>query len=182
MNGIIGISQLGYELAVAAIQNNQIDILVNLNGYFGEHRTGVFARRCAPVQVNYLGFPGTLGADYMDYVIADQKVIPETHKEFYAEKIAYLPHCYQITDDALAPGGEMCRRSDFGLPQDAIVFCSFNQPPKLERVMFAAWMQSDGHRKSLLNCNYNKIGIGYDPGQVKPDYGNGSWVQDFGRS
>jgi uncharacterized protein YkwD len=48
--------------------------------------------------------------------------------------------------------------------------------------VFAAWMRSDGHRKNILNCNYNKIGIGYDPGQVKPDYGNGSWVQDFGRS
>ena len=98
VNGIIDIRQLGDELAVAVIKDNQIDILVNLNGYFGEHRMAVFARRPAPIQVNYLGFPGTLGADYIDYIIADQHVIPENHKEFYTEKVVYLPNCYQANE------------------------------------------------------------------------------------
>src|SRR5262249_5399082 len=75
LNGIIDISEISDDLAVEAIQKNQIDILVNLNGYFGEFRMGVFAQRCAPVQVNYLGFPGTLGADYIDYIVADRHVL-----------------------------------------------------------------------------------------------------------
>ena len=84
----------------------EIDILVNLNGYFGETRMGVFARRPAPIQVNYLGFPATLGAPYMDYIIADKIVIPESEQAFYDEKVVYLPGCYQANDDqgrAMAP-------------------------------------------------------------------------------
>ena len=79
---------------------------------------GVFARRCAPVQVNYLGFPGTLGADYMDYIVADQHVIPEAHQEFFTEKVVYMPDCYQANDNrkrsgpAISPArNSACRRT-----------------------------------------------------------------------
>src|SRR5262249_23355093 len=96
---MINIRQLDDAAALAAIRERQIDVLINLNGYFGEQRTHLFAARAAPVQVNYLGFPGTLGASYMDYIIADRRVIPENHKPFYNEKIVYLPNCYQANDD-----------------------------------------------------------------------------------
>ena len=95
---LVDISRLIDASAAAAIRENQIDILVNLNGYFGNHRTKVFARRAAPIQINYLGFPGTLGANYIDYIIADRYVIPDNHKAFYSEKIVYLPNSYQAND------------------------------------------------------------------------------------
>src|SRR5262249_54192374 len=141
VNGIIDISEISDDLATEAIQKNQIDILVNLNGYFGEFRMGVFAQRCAPVQVNYLGFPGTLGADYIDYIVADRHVLPPDHKEFYTEKIVYLPHCYQANDDQkkISPGN--FTRAEFGLPDDAFVFCCFNNSYKIFPVVFDCWMR-----------------------------------------
>ncbi len=92
------IRELDDARALAAIRECRIDILVNLNGYFGDDRMRLFAQRPAPLQVNYLGFPGTLGARYMDYIIADRVVIPPDQREFYCEKVAYLPHCYQAND------------------------------------------------------------------------------------
>ncbi|MET0875917.1 MAG: tetratricopeptide repeat protein, partial [Tardiphaga sp.] len=99
VHGIVEISGLSDPDAVAAIRARGIDILVNLNGYFGDGRTGVFARRAAPIQVNYLGFPGTLGATYMDYIIADAHVLPAEHRSFYVEKVVTLPNGYQANDD-----------------------------------------------------------------------------------
>ncbi|WP_315831951.1 tetratricopeptide repeat protein [Bradyrhizobium prioriisuperbiae] len=126
--------------AVTAIRDQQIDILVNLNGYFGEERTRVFARRAAPIQVNYLGFPGTLGASYMDYIIADRHVLPETDKPFYAERVAYLPNCYQANDRSskIAPP---VSRADCGLPTQGVVFCCFNNVYKITPDIFERWMQ-----------------------------------------
>ena len=141
VNGMIQIRQLSDQLAVAAIQDNQIDILVNLNGYFGEMRMGVFARRCAPVQVNYLGFPGTLGADYMDYIVADQHVIPEAHREFFTEKVVYMPDCYQANDNRKKIGTHDFTRAELGLPEDAFVFCCFNNSYKIVPDVFESWMK-----------------------------------------
>src|SRR5262249_37692216 len=138
---IIDISRLSDASAAAAICENEIDILVNLNGYFGEERTGVFANRCAAVQVNYLGFPGTLGAGYMDYIIADRYVIPEKHKEFYREKVAYLPHCYQANDDKKKIATYGFTRSELGLPEQGFVFCCFNNNYKILPDVFDCWMR-----------------------------------------
>ena len=71
---------------------------MNLNGYFGRARQGIFGHRASPIQVNYLGFPGTLGADYMDYIVADRYVIPPEHAAFYTEKVVHLPDTYQVND------------------------------------------------------------------------------------
>src|SRR5262249_37078923 len=120
---IVDIRHLTDAAAAAAIRNNEIDVLVNLNGYFGEERTRVFAQRPAPIQVNYLGFPGTLGASYIDYIIADKLVLPENHKKFYSERVAYLPHCYQANDRKKQISGYKFTRADFGLPERAFVFC-----------------------------------------------------------
>jgi protein O-GlcNAc transferase len=141
VNGIVDIRQLDDQSAAFAVQDKQIDILVNLNGYFGELRMGVFARRCAPLQVNYLGFPGTLGADYMDYIIADQHIIPKGHEQFYTEKVVYLPHCYQANDRKKRIGNSNFTRAELGLPERAFVFCCFNNNYKIVPAVFESWIR-----------------------------------------
>ncbi len=96
------IAALDDAAAAAAVRAREIDVLVNLNGYYGLGRQGVFARRPAPVQVNYLGFPGTLGAPYVDYLVADRHVILQEDERHYAERIVRLPDSYQANDDRRA--------------------------------------------------------------------------------
>lgn len=136
----IDIARLSDTSAAAAIRETEIDILVNLNGYFGEHRTGVFAKRCGAIQVNYLGFPGTLGASYMDYIIADRHVIPESHKEFYSEKVVYLPNSYQANDNRQKIGAGNFTRLELGLPESGFVFSCFNNNYKILPDIFDCWM------------------------------------------
>jgi protein O-GlcNAc transferase len=138
---IIDISQLSDSSAVDAICENQIDILVNLNGYFGKERTRMFSQRAAPIQVNYLGFPGTSGASYIDYIIADQDVVPPNHKEFYTEKVVYLPNCYQANDSKRKIGTRIFSRVECGLPQNGFVFCCFNNNYKITPHIFDHWMR-----------------------------------------
>jgi predicted O-linked N-acetylglucosamine transferase (SPINDLY family) len=140
--------------AVEEIQQEKIDILVNLNGYFGTPRMGVFARRAAPLQVNYLGFPATLGAPYIDYILADRIVIPEAECKFYTEQVVWLPDTYQVNDSKRAIGDDTSRAAH-GLADDAFVFCNFNQSYKLTPDTFALWMrvlkQSEGSVLWLLD-------------------------------
>ncbi len=155
-DGWIDIGGLTAPEAAARIRAAEIDILVNLNGYFGKHRMDVFAQRPAPVQVNYLGFPGTLGAPYIDYIIADSIVIPPGDEHFYDEQVVTLPGSYQVNDDrgrAMAPAPS---RREAGLPDDGFVFCNFNQSYKLTPDTFASWMrilkQVDGSVLWLLEA------------------------------
>jgi predicted O-linked N-acetylglucosamine transferase (SPINDLY family) len=141
VDGIVDISTLNDPQAVDAIRAQRIDILVNLNGYFGEQRTGVFARRAAPVQVNYLGFPGTLGAGFMDYILADQHVLPPEHRQFYSEKVAWLPNCYQANDDRREISTRAFTRAEVGLPAQGFVFCCFNNAYKITPDVFDSWMR-----------------------------------------
>ena len=127
--------------AAAKIRSAGIDILVNLNGWFGKHRMGVFAQRPAPVQVNYLGFPGTLGAPTMDYIIADRRVIPEEEEGFYDEAVIILPGSYQVNDDRGREIAPVPLRKEAGLPEHGFVFCNFNQSYKLTPETFAGWMR-----------------------------------------
>ena len=137
---IIPIAGLSDAAAAKIIADAEIDILINLNGYFGDHRMGVFAQRPAPVQVNYLGFPGTLGAGYIDYIIADDTVIPPGDEAHYSERLVRLPRCYQVNDSRREIAAEIPRRADCGLPDDAFVFCNFNSCYKLTPSTFAEWM------------------------------------------
>lgn len=123
------------------ISGLQIDILVNLNGFFGKARQGVFALKPAPIQINYLGFPGTLGAPYMDYLIADKVVVPESSKKFYDEKIVYLPNSYQANDQKRQISSRIYRRSELGLPDKGFVFCCFNNNYKITPQTFDLWMR-----------------------------------------
>jgi protein O-GlcNAc transferase len=145
----IPIAALSDADAARRIAAEEVDILVNLNGYFGRHRMGVFAHRPAPIQVNYLGFPGTLGADYMDYIIADAVVAPLESQDFYHERIVTLPGSYQVNDDRRAPAG-VSTRAAHGLPDDAFVFCHFNYGYKITPDLFAAWMR-------LLKASDNSV-------------------------
>ena len=141
MQTIVPIRDLSDEEAVAAIRNQGIDILVNLNGYFGDHRMRVFAQRPAPLQVNWLGFPGTLGAPYMDYILADPRVIPEADKAFFTEKVVWLPHCYQPNDRAKPIADAPESRAQHGLPASGFVFCCFNNSYKILPDTFTRWMR-----------------------------------------
>jgi predicted O-linked N-acetylglucosamine transferase (SPINDLY family) len=138
---IVDIRRLGDREAAAAIKRRQIDILVNLNGYFGEARSGIFSLRPSPVQVNYLGFPGTLGVDYMDYILADRHVIPPEHEACYTEKVVYLPDTYQVNDSKRGIAERTPTRAEVELPDTGFVFCCFNNNYKITPQIFDRWMR-----------------------------------------
>jgi predicted O-linked N-acetylglucosamine transferase (SPINDLY family) len=119
----------------------EIDIAVDLNGFTQGSRTGVFAIRAAPIQVSYLGYPGTMGADYIDYLIADSALIPEDQQQHYAEKIVYLPHSYQVNDSKLLIAAKPITRAECGLPEQGLVFCCFNNNFKITPGIFDIWMR-----------------------------------------
>jgi predicted O-linked N-acetylglucosamine transferase (SPINDLY family) len=119
----------------------EIDIAVDLSGYTGRGRAGVLAHRAAPIQVNYLGYPGTLGAQYIDYLIADRTVIPPEHRRFYPEHIVWLPDTYQANDSARRVSNERPTRNEALLPDAEFVFCCFNGNHKILPETFARWMR-----------------------------------------
>ncbi len=123
------------------IRRLEIDIVVDLNGFTRNSRLGVFARRPAPVQVNYLGYAGTMGADFYDYIVADATVIPEEHFEHYSEKVVWLPGTFMANDDKRATAARVPSRAELQLPEHGFVFCSFNQAYKIEPTMFDVWMR-----------------------------------------
>ena len=137
----VDLSSLGDAQAFAEIQRRDIDILVNLNGFFGLARPELFAMRPCPIQVNYLGFPGTIGASYIDYLLADETVIPPGSRHYYAEKIVYLPHSYQANDNTRAISSRHFARSELGLPDAGFVFCCFNNNYKITPNTFDGWMR-----------------------------------------
>ena len=136
----VPIQTLSDRAAAHLIAENEIDILVNLNGYFGTPRMGVCAHRPALLQVNYLGFPGSLGAEYMDYILADAEVIPSGDEQFYSEKVVRLPNSYQI-NDSLRPRPAPTIRAAHGLKETDFVFCHFNYSYKLTPDLFAVWLR-----------------------------------------
>ena len=131
-------NQSDFEIAQAARELN-IDIAVDLKGYTYDARPGIFAHKAAPIQVNYLGYPGTMGSPYMDYIIADPVLIPEGLQKCYSEKIVFLPHSYQINDPQRLISATNIIREDVGLPAQGFVFCSFNQHYKFLPSMFDSW-------------------------------------------
>jgi predicted O-linked N-acetylglucosamine transferase (SPINDLY family) len=120
-------------------QNLGIDIAIDLKGYTQHGRPKIFAYRAAPIQISYLGYPGTIGASYIDYIIADPTVIPTTNREFYTEKIIYLPNCYQANDSKRVISDRVFSRSEMDLPDTGFVFCCFNQNYKITPDIFDAW-------------------------------------------
>ncbi len=122
-------------------RNLEVDIAVDLKGFTQHNRTGIFAERAAPIQVNYLGYPGTLGAAYMDYLIADHTLIPEDSRRYYSEKIAYLPDSYQVNDSRRSISTKPRARAEEGLPETGFVYCCFNNNYKITPGTFDIWMR-----------------------------------------
>lgn len=122
-------------------RSHGLDIAVDLKGYTQQSRSRIFAHRPAPVQVNYLGYPGSMGAEFIDYFVADVITVPEGAERGYSEKIVRLPHCYQPNDDRRRIAESAAGRSDHGLPDRGFVFCCFNHSYKISPREFAIWMR-----------------------------------------
>ena len=124
---------------VTLARSHEIDIAIDLKGYTTDSRAAIFAMRLAPVQVNYLVYPGTMGAPFIDYLIADTIIIPQAHIHHYTEKIAYLPGCYQANDRRRKIAQVTLSRSEVGLPETGFVFCCFNNTYKITPQVLDSW-------------------------------------------
>jgi predicted O-linked N-acetylglucosamine transferase (SPINDLY family) len=127
-----------------------INIAINLNGFTNNSRTKIFSGRLSPIQINALGYPSTMMATYMDYIIADEIVIPEKNQKFFKEKIIYLPFFYQISDDKKKISNKNYTYKDFNLPTDKFIFCCFNNILKINPYIFGLWMK-------ILKKNENSV-------------------------
>ncbi len=155
----------------------EIDIAVDLKGFTQSARTKIFAERAAPIQVNFLGYPGTMGACF-DYIVADETVITRTSRPFYAEKVAFLPGSYQPNCRVREISGRPIRRSDFALPEDGAVYCCFNQSFKIMPEVFDAWTRIlenvEGsvlwlwttHKRAAENLRQRVAARGLDPERI----------------
>jgi predicted O-linked N-acetylglucosamine transferase (SPINDLY family) len=137
----IDVHDLSVEQAADRLRALEIDIAVELNGFTEGSRLGVAARRPAPLQVSYMGYPGTLAAGYIDYLIADRVVVRHEEARFYSEKLVYMPESYFVNDGRRATGGPARSRREAGLPDGAFVFCCFNSPYKITPEIFDVWMR-----------------------------------------
>jgi protein O-GlcNAc transferase len=166
------------DVAAKRIKADRIDILVELKGYTKGARTGISAQRPAPVQVSFIGFPGTMGASFIDYVIADPFVLPADRQPFYSEKIVHLPHCYQPNDTKRLISNITPTRAECGLPEQGFVFCSFNDTYKITPEFFGIWMRLltavpgsvlwllDANELVKDNLRGEAIKRGVDPGRL----------------
>ncbi|MDC1447350.1 tetratricopeptide repeat protein, partial [Candidatus Thioglobus sp.] len=135
----------------------EIDIAIDLGGYTHRSRTELFAMSVAPIQVNYLGYSGTMGSEFMDYIIADNIIIPEESKHYYSEKITYLPNSFMVNDTKIEVSKRSFTRQEAGLPSVGFVFCCFNNHYKITPKVFTSWMrilsQVDGSVLWLSKAN-----------------------------
>jgi protein O-GlcNAc transferase len=132
---------LGAAEIAAQMRAMEVDIAIDLAGFTAQSGSAVFAHRPAPIQINYLGYPGTLGTDFMDYILADAHVIPPGQQHLYNEKVAYLPDAYLPTDGAMQIAQRTPSRSECGLPDDGFIFCSFSHDHKIAPAIFDMWMR-----------------------------------------
>ena len=135
------VQELSDQDVALQVRQDNIDIAIDLMGYTKHARTGIFAYRAAPIQINYLGFPGTMGTDFMDYIVADRHIIPPENQKYFNEKALYLPNTYMPTDNGRELSEKPMNRSDMGLPEDAFVFCCFNNNYKITSSEFDIWMR-----------------------------------------
>lgn len=138
---VVDLSPLSNGEAAQRIAADGVHVLVDLHGYTRYARQEIFALRPAPVQVAFLGYPGTLGGVYIPYIIADEVVLPQSLRTCFSEQPVYLPDCYQINDNEQPIADTGMTRTDQGLPENAFVYASFNVGYKIEPMTFAAWMR-----------------------------------------
>jgi protein O-GlcNAc transferase len=164
--------------AAEAVRALDIDILIDLTGHTQDTRIGILARRPAPIQVNLLGYPGTLGGDFIDYIVADGVVLPFDHQPFYTEKIVHLPDCFQPNDAKRSVAIRTRTRAEAGLPDDGFVFCCFNNHYKITAPVFDIWMRllrevegsllwlSQSNEAVVANLRRESQARGVDPARV----------------
>src|SRR5258708_5721704 len=138
---LVDIRALSHLDAARTIHADRIDILIDLKGYTHHARPAISAYRPAPVQVSYLGYPATMGADFIDYIIVDPFVVPQDQQPFFSERLVHLPGSYQVNDRKREMAGAAGSRQDWGLPAGALVFCSFNNSYKISPAIFDIWMR-----------------------------------------
>lgn len=175
---LVDITEHSAAEAAQLIRRDEIDILVDLKGYTFDARTRLFAHRPAPIQVNYLGYPGTMGAPFMDYIIADSVIIPPGAEQHYSETIIRLPGSYQPNDSTRPMVSNAPPRAALGLPEHGFVFCCFNQLYKITPDIFGVWLsllrEVPGSVLWLLAFNQdgparlkaNAKAAGIDPGRI----------------
>jgi predicted O-linked N-acetylglucosamine transferase (SPINDLY family) len=122
-------------------RHNEVDIAIDLAGLTKYSRTGIFSYRAAPIQVNWLGYPGTIGADFIDYIVADKTIIPVESQSHYLEKVVYLPNSYQVNDRKRLISERQFTRQKLGLPENGFVFCCFNNNFKILPTTFDGWIR-----------------------------------------
>lgn len=137
----IDVRQMSHLEAAQQIRNLEIDIAVDLKGYTKYCRPQILAHRPAPIQVNYLGYPATMGADFIDYILVDPFIVPSDQQPYFTEKLVHLPECYQVNDSKRIIAGHTPSRQECGLPEQGFVFCSFNNSYKITPIFFEIWMR-----------------------------------------
>ena len=135
----VPIGGLDDDAAARCIRSFEIDVLVDLNGLASDARPGILSRRPAPVQVSYLGFPGSTGHPAIDFVVADEYVLPRELRPYFSETPLYLPTVFQVSDRRRSAGSPLTREG-YGLPEGAVVFCSFSNTHKITEELFSIWM------------------------------------------
>jgi protein O-GlcNAc transferase len=137
----IDVRHLNAEQIAILMREMEVDIAVDLGGYTSDTRTAIFSYRPAPIQVNYLGYPGSMGVCYYDYIVADRHVIPADQQVHFSEKVAYLPDSYLPIDNTVQIAERTPSREECGLPENAFVFCSFSHDYKISPPVFEVWMR-----------------------------------------
>ena len=137
----IDLEGVPFEKALTTIREYEVDIAIDLGGHTEGSPLGYFNRYVAPIQISYIGHPGTTGADFIHYTIADENLIPEQYQKYYSEKIIYMPDCFQVNDSKRAIPKDQFTRTDCGLPENKTIFCCFNNSYKINPMMFDVWMR-----------------------------------------
>jgi predicted O-linked N-acetylglucosamine transferase (SPINDLY family) len=136
----VDLQHTSFQDAAQRIADDGVDILIDLNGHAGDARPPILVLRPAPIQVHYLGYPGTTGAPYLDYILVDDFIVPPDQQPFFTEQLVHLPGCYQINDRQRQIAADTPQRSNCGLPAEGFVFCNFNNSYKITPALFAVWM------------------------------------------
>ena len=136
----VDVEPCSHQEAARRIAADGVDILIDLKGYTTDSRTDILALRPAPIQVNYLGFPGTMGAPFIDYIVVDDFIVPADQQPYFTEKLVHLPGCYQVNDSRREIAPHTPTRAACGLPDTGFVFCSFNNSYKITTEIFDVWM------------------------------------------
>ena len=167
------------DLEVAKLARElEIDIAVDLGGHTQFAPTGIMPYRAAPIQVNYLGYAGTMGAEYMDYIIADRTVIPESSQKYYSEKVVYLPNSFMVDDSKRVASDRVFTRQECGLPENTFVFCCFNNSYKFNKRILESWSrillkvensvlwlsENNEHFRNNIKTEFKNFGV--DPNRI----------------